>query len=168
MEPIHRHSGGIQALIAAASLAVAILALLHASAQPGAQPREITLPATPNQLVSSNDNAVPANGDSGRPALDQSGRFIAFTSVASNLADNAGGQYNVYLKDRETGSIHLASPGASGAIPDGNSQFPTICSTGRWVAFASTATNLLGSGPVLRPHTWRVYVHDTLPAPRTW
>jgi Tol biopolymer transport system component len=162
----NQQSPGIQALIALASFIVALATLVVAilpiyAAHHQARESSITLSATPNQLISSNGQGVPANGNSGRPALDRSGRFVVFTSVASNLADNAGGHYNIYVKDRVTGSVYLASRGANGAIPNGDSQFPTICPTGRWIAFASTATNLL-DGLLLRQHLWRVYVHDTL------
>ena len=158
---LNRQSRAVQVVLASLALVVALLPAYFARQQPEV-PSDVTLIATPNQLVSSNGQGVPADRDSGRPALDRSGRFVAFTSAASNLADTGGGHYNVFVKDRDTGSIILASRAADGGLPNGESQFPTICSAGRWVAFASTSTNLLSAGPLLAQGVWRVYVYDTL------
>lgn len=135
---------------------------------PPATPSEgdspVTLTPTTDQLVSSTPEGIPANGDSGRPSLDSTGRYVVFTSNATNLADAAtSGRYNIYRKDRLTGAVHLASGGRGrGEVGNGDSQFPTVCSNGRFVSFASTSTNLLAEGPRLRPGPFRVYVRDTL------
>ena len=53
------------------------------------------------------------------------------------------------------GSIH-------GEPANGNSQFPVICSTGRFIAFASTATNLVPGNPGIDGQHYQVYVNDSL------
>jgi Tol biopolymer transport system component len=115
------------------------------------------------QLVSSSSTSKAANGDSGRPSFDASGRYVVFTSAATNLAPGAAnGHYNIYRKDRESGDIYLASSGLGGSPSNGDSQFPVICSTGRFIAFASIATNLVPPKPGIDGTNYQVYVNDSL------
>jgi Tol biopolymer transport system component len=107
-------------------------------------------------------DATPSDGDSGPGlAVSASGRFIAFESKATNLADGAQpGVTNIYLRDRKTGTTTLVSraDGTSGAGADGDSAKPAISPAGRYVAFESLAHNLVpGANPVRN-----VFVRDTL------
>jgi Tol biopolymer transport system component len=125
-------------------------------------PTAYTLTAT--ELVSSDAGNAAANADSGRPALDDDGRYVAFTSAATNLdGKDTGGLYHIYRKDRKTREILRASVAADGSPADGQSQFPMICATGRYLAFASVAGNLLSDRRLRRDDAvWRVYVKDTV------
>ena len=128
-----------------------------------AEPRFIRIASSPRQLVSSTRNGQPANGSSGRPSFDSSGRYVAFTSNATNLSSSAtNGEYNIYRKDRESGAIYLASRGLNGSPANGSSQFPTICRSGRYIAFALTATNLIQGKAHVNGKYDQVYVNDTL------
>ena len=130
---------------------------------PKAEPRFIRIASSPRQLVSSTRNGQPANGSSGRPSFDSSGRYVAFTSNATNLSSSAtNGEYNIYRKDRESGAIYLASRGLNGSPANGSSQFPTICRSGRYIAFALTATNLIQGKAHVNGKYYEVYVNDTL------
>ena len=85
-------------------------------------------------------------GDSGSfdPALSADGRFVAFASLASNLApgdDNA--LFDVYLRDRTSGTTWRVSRGLDGADPDGHSLRPALSADGEIVAFESLASNLV-------------------------
>lgn len=86
------------------------------------------------------------NGPSVDPSLSADGRYVAFSSTASNLvagvADAAGLQ-DVFLHDRATGATVLVSRAAAGAsIPaDGASSKPRLSANGGFVAFLSKATN---------------------------
>ena len=123
----------------------------------------VKIASSPRQLVSSNSTSTVGDGDSGRPSFDASGRYVVFTSNSTNLAPGAtNGQYNIYRKDRESGAIYLASSGIKGKPSNGSSQFPVICSTGRFIAFASTATNLVPSAPGIDGSNYQVYVNDSL------
>ena len=86
------------------------------------------------------------NGPSQQPRLSANGRFVAFSSQASNLgpAVGTGRESNVYVFDRLTGRTTLISSGLGGAPANGNSTNPSISGDGQVVAFASTATNLVG------------------------
>jgi len=118
-------------------------------------------------LVSSPDGVTPANGASSHPAIANTGLFVSFESTATNLgatAPNPSGAQEVF----ETSTCVTAAAGCAIATtlistPDGvtpasgASVQPAISQDGRFVAFASTATNLvIGVGP-----TQQIYVRDT-------
>jgi len=127
------------------------------------EPSQVKIASSPQQLVSSAANGKLGNGDSGRPSFDSSGRYVAFTSDATDLSQLASnGQYNIYRKDRDSGDVYLASPGVGGTPANGSSQFPIICANGRFIAFASTATNLVSASAQLTGTYYQVYVNDAL------
>jgi Tol biopolymer transport system component len=88
----------------------------------------------------------PSNGVSdGRPSVSYDGRWIAFTTSASNFAVGDGnGVTDVYVRDRGAGTTRLVSVSAQGnAAGDGPSHSPSLSADGRFVAFVSGATNLV-------------------------
>jgi Tol biopolymer transport system component len=105
-----------------------------------------------NVLVSVNTNGVAASGNSSQPSLSGNGRFVAFTSTASDLVpgDN-NNSCDVFVRDVQSGTTTLVSVNVSGTGPgDTNSFSPTLSSDGRFVMFYSQANNLatgsFGSG----------------------
>jgi hypothetical protein len=92
-------------------------------------------------------NAATANGLSqinSLSAVDDTGRFVVFTSIAENLVTNDHNQnQDVFLRDLETGATHLVSVNASGT-GSGNlgSTLPVLSANGQVVAFVSAANNL--------------------------
>ena len=85
-----------------------------------------------------------SNGSSYWASISPDGRYIAYTSDATNLVpDNTGGYANVYLLDRQTGRLSLVSKTATGTAGNGNSQTPVVSADGRYVAFESQADNLV-------------------------
>lgn len=135
-----RQSGGLQVLIGVAALIIAVITLIVTLDPRGetTSPPILRRPTQPvhvnsgvDQLASSTKGGVPGNGDSGRPALDNSGRYIVFTSDSTNLSPLArSGNYNIYRKDRLTGDLTLVSVGFGNTQPNGDSQFPIICANG--------------------------------------
>lgn len=84
-----------------------------------------------------------ANGSSFRPAISSDGRYVAFESNAANLSPlAANGVTQIYLRDRTTGAVSLVSQ-ASGAAGNNVSLQAAISGSGRYVAFASDASNLV-------------------------
>ncbi len=74
-----------------------------------------------------------------RPAVAGNGRYVAF------VAPSAVGPDAVYVRDTEAGTTELvsrASDSAGGAAADQSSYLPAISADGRYVAFASYASNL--------------------------
>lgn len=85
-----------------------------------------------------------ANGSSFRPAVSADGRYIAFESYASNLSTLATpGPTQIYLRDRTAGTTTLVSQSA-GVAGNAVSLQAAISGDGRYVAFASDASNLVG------------------------
>lgn len=92
-----------------------------------------------------------AGGASGSPAISADGRWVAFVSAAANLADDdRNGSADVFVHDRKTGRTRRVSLGGAGEA-NGYSDSPAISAGGRWVAFASSATNLVESDGNDRP-----------------
>jgi hypothetical protein len=101
-----------------------------------------------HRRVSLSGAGAEANASSRQAVLAGSGRFVAFTSLASNLvAGDSNGVSDVFVKDLATGAISRASvpSGAGGgAAGEGNgaSTNPALSADGRSVVFRSAATNL--------------------------
>src|SRR5581483_11731550 len=103
------------------------------------------------------DPIVAPDSDSGSPSLSQDGRFVAFTSSATNLVfpfPNAVVGDNVFVRDRFAGSTVMASvhdpaifecgrEGYDFFCKPGRSYSPAISRDGRFVAFTSRSLRLL-------------------------
>jgi len=84
-----------------------------------------------------------ANARSGGPDISDDGRWIVFSSDATNLVpDDTNGVRDVFLHDRHSGSTTLVSATADGTQSDRGSNNPSVSPEGRWVAFTSEATSL--------------------------
>lgn len=77
--------------------------------------------------------------------LSADGRFVAFTSAASTLGgpNSNGGEFDVYVRDRQADVTTLISIGAGGRGANGFSDQPFISRGGRYVVFRTDATNLV-------------------------
>ncbi|WP_419596957.1 TolB family protein [Thiolapillus sp.] len=108
---------------------------------------------------------VDSNGDETQgcycytTAISQDGRFIAFVSDAADLVtgDN-NGVMDVFLHDTQTGVTRRVSVDSHGNEANAYSGSPAISADGRYVAFASDATNLVPDDT--EGHT-DIFVHDT-------
>jgi len=77
-------------------------------------------------------------------AISDDGRFVAFTSAASNLvAGDSNGYWDIFVYDFNTGTIERASVDSSGVESNGSSTKVSLSSNGYSVAFNSSATNLV-------------------------
>ena len=96
------------------------------------------------ERVSIAGDGTQANGSSRSPAIDEDGSVVAFTSDASNLvAGDRNGLVDVLARDRLLGTTERISVSRTGGDADDASFAPAINSDGRYVAFASYATNLV-------------------------
>jgi hypothetical protein len=94
-------------------------------------------------LVSAGLAGSAANGPSSAPAISSDGSVVAFASDATNLVTGpVSGAGNIYVR-RAGGPIKLVSVGVGGPA-NGASSEPAISSDGRYVVFASAASNLVG------------------------
>jgi hypothetical protein len=76
------------------------------------------------------------------------GRYVAFSSSASNLVENLSPAVEeVYIRDTVGGTTVTASVDPTGAIPGNKaSSAPQISANGQFVLFYSTANNLMSGG----------------------
>jgi Tol biopolymer transport system component len=99
-----------------------------------------------------------ANGNSDNPSISDTGRYVAFESIANNLGpSDTNGLSDVYVYDRTNNTMELASLGSSGLQGNGGSTRPSISADGRFVAFLSASTNLVDDDTNGQTD---VFVHD--------
>lgn len=111
-------------------------------------------------LVSTDSNGAQADGDSGTSSTSGDGRYVAFWSEAANLVPGDGnGLKDVFVKDSMTGTTALVSARADGAPGNSGSDLPSISDDGRYVAFRSTADDLIAGDT---NGALDVFVRDTL------
>jgi Tol biopolymer transport system component len=107
------------------------------------------------------------NGDSVLPSISADGRYVAFTSLASNLVSgDSNVAFDVFVRDQLVGLTERISVSTSGTQGDLDSDAPSISADGRWVAFRSDATNLVpgdtnGKGDVFL-HDRRFHVTERI------
>jgi len=114
---------------------------------------------TGSMICASTDAAGgPTNGDCTLANLSADGRYLAFASSATNLVpDDTTPDWDIYVKDLETGAIVLASTNELGIKANADSSNATLSADGRFVAFVTTATNLVGDDTNL---TYDVFVKN--------
>jgi Tol biopolymer transport system component len=101
------------------------------------------------QLVSSvaanASHPAGGNGPSVSPQITPDGRFVLFTSSASDLVTNNNRTFacNLFLRDRAGNTTTLVSANLDGAGGNGDSVFGQVSTDGRWVVFQSTAGDLV-------------------------
>lgn len=78
----------------------------------------------------------------GSPVVSADGRFVAFESRATNLADGPN-ERNIFVRDIHLGTTRLVSVQLDNSQSSGISFSPSISDDGRFVAFASTASHLV-------------------------
>jgi len=106
-----------------------------------------------------------SGGNSVYPVVSADGRYVAFASEAVNLVDGdtnvcEGSWFScsdVFVHDRQTGLTERASVSSGGAQGNGGSDGARISGDGRYVGFASAATNLVNGDTNIRGDA---FVHD--------
>jgi len=111
------------------------------------------------------------------PAISADGRWVAFTSKASNLVPDDTNEcdspifgphncYDVFIHDLQTGTTERVSIASDGTPGNSESSSPSISADGRWVAFVSSASNLVAGDSNRCPRSTGesncpdVFVHD--------
>ena len=105
---------------------------------------------------------VDANGASYSRDVSADGRYVVYFSNASNLIApglDTGGLGDIFRYDRQTGTTVRVSEAFGGGSPNGYSNDASISADGRFVAFESSATNLLAA-PVGDGVTNAVFLRD--------
>lgn len=123
-------------------LIVAGLLVVAAGALPPARAAVAAGPTT--VLVSVATNGRAGNQISSQPAISADGRYVAFTSKASNLvAGDTNRKADIFVRDLLLGRTERVSVATNGSQANNDSMEPAISGDGRFVVFTSTATNLV-------------------------
>jgi Tol biopolymer transport system component len=89
-------------------------------------------------------NGSQANGDSNAPSMSDDGRWLVFSSNATNLVpDDTNDLLDLFLHDRTTGDTRLITRSADGAQADAGAYGARISADGSFVTFYSAATTLV-------------------------
>jgi len=115
-------------------------------------------------LVSATPSGAAGNGLSADADISADGRYVVFSSVATDLVADSGTASQIYLRDTCIGGGCTATTVLISAGPsepgDALSLHPRITPDARYVAFDSAATNLLLPGGDTNFYS-DIYVHDT-------
>lgn len=104
--------------------------------------------ADATERASVDSDGAAGNGDSSAPAISGDGRYVAFTSRATNLVPGGTDAFpDVFVHDRLMGQTELASQATDGTEGNFNSGGPgpgppQISADGRFVVFGSVASTL--------------------------
>lgn len=99
-----------------------------------------------------------ANDDSESPIVSADGRIVVFESEATNLIrGDSNGFVDVFVHDRVTGRTRRISRHSDGTAGNGSSSSARTSADGRFVAFRSNATNLVGNDANGKAD---VFIHD--------
>jgi cysteine-rich repeat protein len=102
------------------------------------------------------------NGDSSVAAIVADGTLVAFESLSTNLVPGDGnGVGDVFVRDLGAGVTTRVSVASDGTEANARSTRPVVSPDGRWVAFESTASNLVAGDS---NGASDVFVHDRMTA----
>ncbi|MDZ7732595.1 MAG: hypothetical protein U5R31_05265 [Acidimicrobiia bacterium] len=94
--------------------------------------------------VSVATDGTQGNDESSEPAISADGRYIAFHSSAGNLVpDDTNGAADVFVRDTRTGTTTRVSVATDGTPANDRSRESAISADGRYIAFESSADNLV-------------------------
>ncbi len=99
----------------------------------------VSVDSAGNQAIDRSD--IPSLGD---PSISADGRFVTFSSKASNLVPgDTNFSQDIFVRDLSTNTTARVSVSGAGNQGNSNSRSPSISGNGRFVAFASDASNLV-------------------------
>ena len=141
-----RQSSAIVRACAVASLALVMFSVLPTPVGLA----QSTPPLTPwrgfiDHVSATQTGGVPTTGvEVANRAISGDGRFVVMQSLSQDLvAGDLTWSQDIFLRDRQTGTMTRVSVTEDGTDPDGFSEAAAISTNGRHVAFVSGATNLV-------------------------
>jgi Tol biopolymer transport system component len=98
------------------------------------------------------------NSSSIFPSISADGRFVAFESFASNIVPgDTNNIFDIFVRDTLTNTTTRVSVDSAGNQGNGGSDNPSISADGRFVAFSSSAFNIVPDS-----YAKDIFVRDTL------
>jgi alpha-tubulin suppressor-like RCC1 family protein len=95
-------------------------------------------------LISKGAGDTEPDNESYSPSISKDGRYIAYSSTATNITGDAtGGEEKIFVYDRIADTTDFVSHDLGGTEGNANSTYPAISGDGSLVAFYSDATNLV-------------------------
>lgn len=111
-----------------------------------------------NTLISVSATGESANSYCDAPSMSADGRFVSFSSLASNLVSNDTNSFwDIFVHDRQSGQITRVNVSSLGQQSNNRTFYSSISANGRFVAFDSEASNLV---PNDSNSSFDVFVHD--------
>lgn len=102
---------------------------------------------------------TPGNAESYGGQISPDSTYVAFSSLATNLTESAtGGKWNAFVVGESSPMLQV-SLSATGGAPNGDSRSTSVSNNGRYIAFESTASNLIAKD---KNNLKDVFLRDTL------
>lgn len=110
------------------------------------------------ERVNVSSGGVQGNQSSYEISISEDGRYVAFSSLASNLVTgDTNGASDIFVRDRQTSVTQRVSLRSNGTQGNRGSWGASISANGQYVVFYSDATNLV-SGDT--NGAWDIFVRD--------
>lgn len=115
--------------------------------------------APTTERISTDRAGQPGDAPSDSPAVSADGRYVTFSSAATNLVPgDTNGYSDIFLRDRVTGTVERISVSSTGGQANSSSALSgSVSPDGRYVTFTSSATNLAAGDD---SGTMHVYLRD--------
>jgi Tol biopolymer transport system component len=96
------------------------------------------------ERVSVSSAGAQASNECTNPAISADGRFVSFTSFDANLVSgDTNSTFDVFVRDRQSGTTERVSLNSAGAQANAGCFGSGVSADGRFVLFASAASNLV-------------------------
>ena len=120
-------------------------------------------------LISASADGTAGNANSNTPAMSSDGRFIAFSSAATNLSANTPAGRQIFLRDTCFGAASACTPQTTlissdegGELSGNDNLLPSLSSSGRFVAFLSvTSSKYAAKSGAANSGYRQIFVRDT-------
>lgn len=121
-------------------------------------------------LLSATSDGTQGNADSNTPSVSSDGRFVAFSSAATNLVSNTPAGRQIYLRDTCAGAASSCTPQTTlisadetGSLAGNDNLLPSVSSSGRFVAFLSVTPSKYPAKSAGAPNSGyrQIFVRDT-------
>lgn len=96
------------------------------------------------EIVSRSSSGLLSNGESKEPGICGNGRYVIFTSEATNLVSLPhNGERQIYVRDRQLGETFLATENVSGGMSNGRGHRGTLSADCKMVGISTEASDII-------------------------